>query len=379
MKGLVIGAGIGGLLSSELLAKRGLDITLFEMNRGVTQHFTGELTGASTTKIVGEDCVDNRFSKGMVVSLDSKNEVGVPMDLFLLNADRIKLTLLERAEAEGVTVKFGTRVQRVMKGNAVLARNESVQGDLIVGAEGVTSCTAKEHFPDPNYRTLRAIRYKIEGRHGLENDTAHFYIGKRLGMGYLWLYPRSEREFNLGAGSIDKRDLIPILNDFMKSFPGSENWRIASKGGDLIPYSGLRRAFARPGMALVGNAAGQVSCLLGGGVESTLQGAISLAKAVDKEGVMDPSQYMEEFNASYPRVSRGARLVPPILKLYSTGRLFRHIEKSMEIVSEKDVIDFVSEGRYLRPVLKALFLHPIFSAGIFRSYLRVRKEIVIGI
>ena len=375
MKGLIIGAGIGGLLTSELLARKGLDITVFEMNRDVTHHFTGELTGEPTVKIVGMECVDTRFSFSKVISLASKRGLKVPTNLYLLNAERMKNSLFEKAKAEGVEFRFDELVREVKmdEGKTIIrTKRREERGDILIGADGVASVTARAHFLDPNYGTLRAIRYKVRGKHGLDTDTAYFYVGEEVGMGYIWLYPRTEKEFNLGGGSIDKPNLFEILGHFIKRFPGSEGWEILTKGGDLIPYTGLRKEIANRALALVGNAAGQVSSLLGGGVESTLQGALVLSNSVDDSGI-NPQDYINSFNENYPRVARAARLVPPIMKVYETGHLFEYLESALGIVSPEDVFNFVSEGKYNLPALKALMLHPVFSAKLARTYLRVRN------
>ena len=407
MRGLVIGAGVGGLFTSRALAEKGVDVKLFETNRDVFTHFTGELTGKQAIDLVGTDAVDNRLTLSKVISLDTGKEITIPVDLFLLSADRLKLSLQEMCESAGVKIHFGSRVRNVrireggqgyddmkramgridgttrgipvVKGSkggsgehgvALSVSGVKHLGDLVVGCDGVNSLVARELFPDENYRTLKAIRYKIRGRHDFDVDTAHFFFGRDAGVGYIWCYPRSERDLNIGAGSVESMHLMRLMTAFIERQRGWREWKIIARGGDSLPYTGLRSQFARKEAALVGNAAGQVSSLLGGGVESTLQGANCLVKAVDLEQGFSPDDYRDSYISAYPRVVRSAKIVSPILKIHRSGRMFDHMERIMDLIGPDEVLDVVGEGKLRRSMGRFLLRHPLLSLGIFKSYLK---------
>lgn len=394
MKVLVIGAGAAGLLTSRMLANQGQTVSLFETNPDVYTHFTGELTGRSSLDHIDNDCIDNQLKRCRVISLDTGKELDVPADLFLISADRFKLSLSEQATGSGVHIHFNSHVKEVKKrsssalpgserrdqlqggGLAALIGEDRFRCDLVVGSDGASSSVARDFFPDPSFKTLKAIRFKIRGDHQFDVDVAHFFIGTEIGLGYLWCYPRTEQDINVGIGSIDQGPLTPILERFIKQRFGDRHYRIISRGGESIPYTGLRMTIADRDIALVGNAAGQVSSLLGGGLEATCKGAESLIRAIPEGHEFDPVLYREDYLSTYPRIQRSARIVPPLLRINAAGRLFSHIEELMGIIDEEEVMEFVGDGKTNRAVAKMAIRHPLLSLRLLRDHSRGKKVLM---
>lgn len=388
MKVSVIGAGAAGLLTAFHLGELGHSVTLFESNPDVYTHFTGELTGGAALEVIPGECIDARFSRSRIISLDSGKEIDVPGEMVLISADRFKLAMLEKVEGAGVRVRYDSQVTGVKtrwashgsgpepgplhRGDdlAVLVGNEHHHCDLIVGADGSGSLVGRECFPDPGFRILKAIRFKIRGRHTFDPDTAYFFIGSEVGLGYLWCYPRTARDVNIGVGSIHGAPLLPILERFIERGFEGRDYRIIARGGDQIPYTGLRRVIADRDVALVGNAAGQVSCLLGGGMEASVEGVRSLVRAASGGFEFDPVLYRNDYCERYPRVQRAARIVPPMLRIHAAGRIFDHLDAFMGIVHHEDITGFVSEGNVARSASRMALMHPLLSLRLLVDYLR---------
>jgi flavin-dependent dehydrogenase len=400
MKGMVIGAGAAGLVTSRLLAEHGLGVELYERNPDVYTHFTGELTGKPALEFFDGDAIDNRLTNARIVSLDSGREIDVSTNLSLLSADRLKLSLLEQAEAAGVKTHFGSPVREVRKrSNALLPGSRVAKGlqggdiavvvgedrrrcDLVVGCDGGNSMVARDHFPDPGLKLLKAIRFKLRGAHGLDVTTAYFFIGKDVGLGYLWCYPRTDRDLNVGIGSIDKGPLTPLLEKFIsgrfnglgkRKIGGGHELRIIARGGDSIPYTGLRRSIAIRDMALVGNSAGQVSSLLGGGLEASFQGARTLVDSIHGDYEFDPDQYVRSYLETYPRIQRSARLIAPLLAVNASGNLFSHMERFMEFIGGENIKQVVADGTVKRSISKMILRHPLQALQIIRDHRRGRR------
>ena len=157
---------------------------------------------------------------------------------------------------------------------------------------------------------------------------------------------------------------------FIEQNQGRREWKIIARGGDTLPYTGLRSNFASKEAALVGNAAGQVSSLLGGGVEGTLMGARCLIEAMDIEKGFSPEVYRERYLTTYPRVQRSGKVISPILKINRSGKMFDHMERLMDLIGPEDIVDIVGEGKLRRSLQKFILRHPLFSLSVFMSYMK---------
>ena len=146
----------------------------------------------------------------------------------------------------------------------------------------------------------------------MDPGVAYFYVGQDVGLGYMWLYPRSETEVNLGIGRVpsskENWDALPpmtaVLKKYKDKFTETRNAKIASVNGGVVPCAGIIPRFTDAGVALCGNSAGQVSSIVGGGVTTCFHAANLLAKhaarAVDENDFSKNSilKYEKEYRKS---------------------------------------------------------------------------------
>jgi flavin-dependent dehydrogenase len=69
-----------------------------------------------------------------------------------------------------------------------------------------------------------------------------------------------------------------VLRRYMKTHPETENAKIAAVNGGVVPCAGIIPRFTDAGVALCGNAAGQVSSIVGGGVTTCFHAGQVLAR-----------------------------------------------------------------------------------------------------
>ncbi len=69
-----------------------------------------------------------------------------------------------------------------------------------------------------------------------------------------------------------------VLKKYMKTHPETRDAKIVAINGGVVPCAGIIPRFTDEGVALVGNAAGQVSSIVGGGVTTCLHAGTLLAR-----------------------------------------------------------------------------------------------------
>jgi digeranylgeranylglycerophospholipid reductase len=200
----------------------------------------------------------------------------------------------DRAESNGAEFRYGARVKSVIKENGSVVgvkynSDDEVRAKLTVGADGAFSRVSESAgFRSSVKKWLLSYgyRWKLTNCKGVDPNVAYFYVGKDVGLGYLWLYPRSETEVNLGIGRVPSSktnwDALPPMQDVLRKYknshPETKDATIAEVNGGVVPCAGIIPRFTDAGVALCGNSAGQVSSIVGGGVTTCFHAGALLAK-----------------------------------------------------------------------------------------------------
>ena len=110
----------------------------------------------------------------------------------------------------------------------------------------------------------------------MESDTAlEFYFGDVAPGGYAWVFPKGKDIANVGLAVIStltEKSAYEHLLDFVKNCPTTKNATAVELniGGD--PVGGIIKKIATDNVMVVGDAAGMVNPLTGGGIISGMQG-----------------------------------------------------------------------------------------------------------
>lgn len=339
----IAGAGPAGLMAAERASQHGLKVVLLERHATVTDSLMGELVTDKALKLLrvkpDSDCVSNRFSTIVGESLDTGAHIAVDRGLlgssYLLDEDRVQALLSNRAMANGAQFKFKARVDSVIKEQSQVVglrynQNQDIHAGLTVGADGSFSRTSgTAGFIHPKWLLSYGYRFKVTDCKIDDPNTAYFYVGRDVGLGYLWLYPRSRTETNLGIGRVpsskDKWDALPpmkdVLQKYMKEHLGL-NARIANTNGGVVPCAGLIPRFTGPGIALCGNSAGQVSSIVGGGVTTCLHAGSLVARHAKR--MVDKNDFSAHSTSLYEKEYRQTKLAHSI---QTTARVMWAVSK----------------------------------------------------
>jgi len=297
---IIAGTGPAGLMTAERTANYGLNTLVLEKRQCVTHSLMGELVTDKALNFLrvkpDSEYIGNKYTSIIGESLDTGSNIVVDRTLlgnsYLFDEDKSQELMRDRALSDGAEFRYKARVGSVVKENESVVgvkynQSEEERASLTVGADGSFSRVSETAgFTHPKWLLSYGYRFKLTNCKNVDPNVAYFYVGKDVGLGYLWLYPRSETEVNLGIGRVPSSKtnwyVLPpmqdVLRKYMKTHPETQNAKIASVNGGVVPCAGIIPKFTDAGVALVGNSAGQVSSIVGGGVTTCFHAGQVLAK-----------------------------------------------------------------------------------------------------
>lgn len=184
----------------------------------------------------------------------------IPFHGWTMYRDRFDQFLASRAEKAGARIITGVRCTQI-SGNQALTDQGVIEARVIIGADGPLSVVAKslklERPPDlcPALSTIAKGRFE---------PIPKMYFGSIAPGGYAWVIPKNE-DANVGLGYstlfTDKS-----LHDFWMPFKNMLNRETGHLNGKMIPMSGPIERTVVGDALVVGDAAGQVMPVNGGGI-----------------------------------------------------------------------------------------------------------------
>ncbi|MFD7655495.1 NAD(P)/FAD-dependent oxidoreductase [Actinosynnema sp. NPDC059797] len=296
---LVVGAGLAGLETARLLARRGLDVLVCE-RRGRLD--VGIRTTGIFVRRTLEDFALPKHHLGPAVrrvllyppSLRAPVELVSPRDEFrVADMAGVYAEALSRAERAGARVRLGTSYP-----------SPGIRARFTVGADGARSTVARALGLDVNRHLITGVEEVHPVAATASAPTFHCVLDPRLAPGYLAWLVDDGRHAHLGLAGLPSRLGAPLphlLRAFRAAFPGApEPTGPVRRRGGPIPVGGVLRRIACPDGLLVGDAAGAVSPLTAGGLDPCLRMA-ELAATVTAD-------YLRTGDASVLRHYDGAAL-----------------------------------------------------------------------
>jgi menaquinone-9 beta-reductase len=196
------------------------------------------------------------------------------------------------AAAEEPLIESGRVKGLIIKQNGKLI---SIPAAVTVGADGVNSVIGrrlrggKRHADKHRALAIRGYCEDFETQSGI----IEFFLHRSVLPGYAWIFPLGGNQANIGLGMrLDhyrkfSRSLKKMLQEFLampdikaRLAPDARLTEVASWPLNFGSQKGLQYAF--DGAVLVGDAAGYVNPLSGGGIHSSLVSGLLAAEAIQK-------------------------------------------------------------------------------------------------
>jgi flavin-dependent dehydrogenase len=178
--------------------------------------------------------------------------------------------MAEEAARAGATLMYG----RKFEGGLEYERGVVI-GDLhasfLVGADGAKSQVAEAFGLSENRRFMTGLEIECEPLEGVDRRFLHCFADSKIAPGYFaWMVP------GMGATQIGlaaSRPRRPELGGFLRrlrDFLDIREIRVTSRRSGLIPCGGVVSKLGSRRVMLVGDAAGMVSPVTGGGIHTAL-------------------------------------------------------------------------------------------------------------
>jgi len=294
---VVIGAGPAGSTASRYMAKKGLKVCLIDKDSFPRDKPCGG--GFSTSLIEEFPYLKKRtddFLKGTarIGVLHSPNRHVIlrgKVDMALALRIDFDNVLFESALEEGVDSFDGTRAKSIRfqqdYSEIMLSGGDSIKGTIVLGADGVSSMVAREsglqkRWPTNNITACRVAEVPATDEQILErySEDLHYHFYASFGglPGYGWIFPKQDT-INIGLGIVatHAQGLPRLFNDFVRYLQHQnllmKNADLSSARGALVPTGGpVKKSFIDKCL-IVGDAAGMVSPLTGGGIAYAMKAA----------------------------------------------------------------------------------------------------------
>jgi len=318
---IVAGAGPSGALTAALLALEGHDVLLLDKSDFPRDKVCGEAVPYHALDILDragmKDKIEELFSKGAFNPLTctrlyspGNQEVVAPLHesdrgYRPCTAPRLIFDAMFQQHAVESGVEFKqARVEELKLENGQVvglkARTEKglkeIRARMVVGAEGVNSLSERtlrkglvRH--EDQHRAI-ALRAYLEGFE-LNPREVEFHFPQEVIPGYAWIFPMSDGRANVGLGMRldhyqEKPDsLKKMLEDFIE-LPQvkkrlNANWKLENIGTWPLNFGSQKGLqFAFNGAVLVGDAAGFINPMTGGGISRGLYSSQLAAEVISK-------------------------------------------------------------------------------------------------
>ncbi|MBS7288515.1 MAG: NAD(P)/FAD-dependent oxidoreductase [Candidatus Freyarchaeota archaeon] len=289
---VIVGAGPGGTSTAISALKAGGSVIILDRktNVGVPVQ-CGEAVGKTGPSLAEIDVPKRAilnpirgfkiFSPNLTPVVYAKSEAeGYIVDRRIFDKE-----LFARACELGADAMVGANVVDLIyedgKVSGVVARyfgeKVEVRGEVVVGADGVNSTVARisglRKFIKPRDLDTSA-QFEMVGVNIEDASLMEFYLGRKVApRGYVWVFPKGENRANVGIGigaGMGEKTAYAYLMDFIKNNPRGKEVCRGAKPIEFrvgaIPLGGPNAKNVADGLMLVGDAAGQVHPITGGGI-----------------------------------------------------------------------------------------------------------------
>lgn len=385
---LIIGAGPAGAAAAHVLSTQGRDVLLLDRCAFPRDKVCGDalipdaLIALDRLGLKRTVVSESRRSSAVRVYAPNGRYVSADVDLECLPRKRLDELMREAAVAAGTTFIAPYDVTHALRhdGSVVGARFAHRRGgeSLTIKANFTLLATGAaarplEVFSVSQRRSASAVAARIYVRvpRAIAEATRHLSISidRRICPGYGWIFPGPREIFNVGVGYFtDSAGQPPTTNPrellarFLASFAPARELMSTSKQLCDLRGAPLRTgltgaALARPGLLVVGEAAGLTYSFTGEGIGKAIESGMIAGEMLSR-GVLDSQASREAAANAYASTIR-ARF---------NGR-FRAYRLAQEWLARPALSDFLAwrgnAGTYVAEQLRSLLQETADPRALF--------------
>ncbi|QIO22368.1 geranylgeranyl reductase family protein [Haloarcula sp. JP-L23] len=328
----VVGAGTSGCYAAATVADAGYDVVVVERKDAEEAGHIAcgdALKGASDfpeaipksqlePAFTNTDVDHGRFE---IPQEDTVLEIPVPGELAVIDRWEYGRCLIEGADEAGAEFHYDTVVQDVLQddtgevtGFEAIRKGDPVtyEADIVIDGAGALSLLQdKADFEDATFDTnvrysqfCSAYREVVEVEDPVVWDDALVFKPTDRAAGYLWYFPRTDTEINVGLGfqmNEEPMELVDDLKADLENRAEFEGAKVKDKLGAALPTRRPYDSAVAPGYMAVGDAAAHVNPTTGGGIAgAAYAGQYAAEQAIEaiEDDRTDDESVLWEYNVN---------------------------------------------------------------------------------
>lgn len=325
---LVIGAGPAGSMAAKEASKNGAKTLIIDKKSeiGAPKRCAEGITTYAIEKLgleIEEGCIARHIDGARIVSPDNTSAwftsetleepvTGVVLERKVfdkhLTMDAIRCGCEVMIKTEAVNMKRDTDgfIVDVRVFNDEISQ---IKAKIIIGAdgpEGHVSAWAGINTKVSIDEMQSGIQYEMTNLNMEKNNTIEFYFGSVAPGGYAWIFPKGYDTANVGIDVNVKKGTKSAknyLDDFIANCDATKNGQIVEINSGGNPLCGIFDEIIADNFMLVGDAAGCVDPITGGGIDTAIESGVKAgqvaARAIkekdySKENLEEYSKYIDE-------------------------------------------------------------------------------------
>ena len=375
---VVVGGGPAGIAAAKASAKTGAKTLLLEKNpaimaikpcgQAVSSH-TFETAGVKPTPPM----ILNRVSAR--VYAPNGRSIKIPETGYLINKTLLLQEIAVQAAEHGAEIHVNEPfIDFVRRGDGLIVRTPKAEYEcsVLIGADGYNSRVARILGVNEKSEPIPTLQYLMAGSR-LENvDEIRIYVGNGIApRGYAWLFPFSERmaEVGLGVRGAPLKPYMDKVLEILRKELGSA--QIIDNRGAPVPVGGVISKYIFDRVILIGDAAGMVIPMTGGGIHSSIAAGIAageVAGEASQEGDASEER-LRTFDQKYRPWLERIRRSLKVLRIFE--RLSdEDLNELAEMLSDEDIVD-LANGLNVGGVARKLLSNPRLAAKLARQLLSI--------
>ncbi|MFD1511932.1 geranylgeranyl reductase family protein [Halomarina rubra] len=293
----VVGAGTAGCYAAATIANAGHSVVIVERK---TAEEAGHIAcgdalkgAANFPSAIPKSQIEPAFTNTDVdhgqfeiPAEDVVLDIPIPGELAVIDRWEYGRLLIEGADDAGVEFHYDTVVRDVTQaddgrvtGVEGIRKGDHVTYDSEVVIDGAGSLSILQDKADLSNSTFdKNVRYSqfasayreiVEVDEPVEWSDALVFKPTKRSAGYLWYFPRTPTEINVGLGfqmNEEPMKLVGDLREDLQQRPEFENATVTDKLGAALPTRRTYDSATAPGFIAAGDAAAHVNPISGGGI-----------------------------------------------------------------------------------------------------------------